>query len=310
MILTVTLNPAVDKLYILPELQVGEVLRVGEVHNTAGGKGLNVARVAELAGQSVIAMGFVGGHNGDFFTSLITEKEIECAFTKVHEETRSCINVRDTINGTGTEFLEPGKPITQGEIEQFLADYKAKLPLVDVVVIAGSIPKGVQADFYATLVTLAKDAGKKVILDTSGAALVESLSSKPTMIKPNEDEIKQICNVDINSREDLIATARTLQKTGIEIVAISLGGDGVLVVTDDGVYQGEIPLIKVVNTTGCGDSMVAGFAVGMATGKSIEETIGFAVCTGSANALTKKTGSFEQEVLDDLLTKVKVTKLQ
>ncbi len=310
MILTVTLNTAVDKLYVLPEIQVGEVQRVQEVNNTAGGKGLNVSRVAALAGQDVIAMGFVGGHNGDFFTSLITEKEIECAFTKVHEETRCCINVRDEKNGTGTEFLEPGKPVTESEIEQFLVDYKAKLPMADVVVLAGSMPKGVPTDFYAELVTLAKQAGKKVILDTSGEALVKSLSAKPTMIKPNEDEIKQICKVDINSQEELIETAKILQKTGIEIVAISLGGDGVLVVTDSGVYQGKIPPIKVVNTTGCGDSMVAGFAVGMATGKSIEETIGFAVCTGSANALTKKTGSFEQEVLEDLLTKVTVAKLQ
>ncbi len=310
MILTVTLNTAVDKRYMVENVEIGEVQRVKEVQNTAGGKGLNVSRVAALAGQDVCAMGFVGGHNGDLFTSLITEPTITPAFTKIAGETRCCVNVIDPVNGTGTEFLEPGQPVGAAETAQFLADYTAKLPAADVVVLAGSMPQGLPADFYATLVNLAKDAGKPVILDTSGASLKAAVAaSKPTMIKPNEDEIQQICNVNINSREELIAAAKSLQATGIAIVAISLGGDGVLVVSDSGVYAGQIPPMKVVNTTGCGDSMVAGFAVGMAMGKTLEETIGFAVSVASANALSEKTGDFAQADLDDLLGKVSVSKL-
>ncbi len=309
MILTVTLNTSVDKRYMVAQLEVGEVQRVQEVHNTAGGKGLNVSRVAALAGQDVCAMGFVGGHNGALFTSLITEPAIEPAFTKIAGETRCCVNVLDVTNGTGTEFLEPGKAVSEAETAQFIADYKAKLPLADVVVLAGSMPQGLPVDFYGTLITLAKEAGKKVILDTSGAALSAAAAFKPTMMKPNEDEIQQICHVNINSREELIAAAQSLQASGVEIVAISLGGDGVLVVSESGVYAGQIPKMQVVNTTGCGDSMVAGFAVGMATGKTLEETIGFAVSVASANALSEKTGDFAQEDLEDLLTKVSVTKL-
>lgn len=310
MILTVTLNTAVDKRYMVENVQIGEVQRVKEVQNTAGGKGLNVSRVAALAGQDVCAMGFVGGHNGDLFTSLIIEPSIEAAFTKIAGETRCCINVIDPVNRTGTEFLEPGKPVSEAEMAQFVADYSAKLPKADVVVLAGSMPTGLPADFYATLVNLAKNAGKKVILDTSGAALNAAVAGcKPTMIKPNEDEIQQICNVNINSREELIAAAQSLQATGIEVVAISLGGDGVLVVTDGGVYAGQIPKMQVLNTTGCGDSMVAGFAVSMAMGKTMEETIAFAVSVASANALSEKTGDFAQADLEDLLGKVTVTKL-
>lgn len=310
MILTVTLNTAVDKRYMVDGVALGEVQRVREVQNTAGGKGLNVSRVAALAGQEVCAMGFVGGHSGDYFISLITEPAITPAFTKTLGETRSCVNVIDTKSGKGTEFLEPGKPVTEAETAQFLADYKANLPAADVVVLAGSMPQGLPVDFYATLVQLAKEAGKPVILDTSGAALIACASACPTMMKPNEDEIQQICKVDIASREALIAAAQSLQASGVALVAISLGKDGVLVVTDDGVYAGEIAPIEVVNTTGCGDSMVAGFAIGMASGKTLEETIAFAVTIASANALSEKTGHFKQADFDALLPTVTVRKLQ
>lgn len=310
MILTVTLNTSVDKLYVLDRLSPHEVMRVKEVNNTAGGKGLNVSRVAVLAGERVTAMGFVGGCNGMLFESLIREDGIEKQFTHVHAETRCCVNVRDTETNRSTEFLEPGNPVTPEEVQQFLTEFKAQLPKADVVTISGSMPKGAPEDFYGVLVQAARRQRIPVILDSSGGALKNALSAGPSMIKPNSDEICQLLNVNICSRQDLIAAAKQLHQRGIATVAVSLGKDGVLVVCGEGVYHGITPDIPVVNTVGCGDSMVAGFAVSMARREPMEQAIRYAVAVSTANALTKETGFFRQGDLARLLGQVQVKQLE
>lgn len=310
MITTVTLNTSIDKLYLVNSLSPYTVMRVEEVNNTAGGKGLNVSRVAALAGEHVTARGFVGGHSGALFRSLITEPNITQAFSTVNAETRSCINIMEMSTGKSTEFLESGSAVTQQELDQFITDYKAALPETDLVTINGSMPKGTPPDFYASLISAAKAAGKPVLVDTSGAALKAAIAAKPTLIKPNTDEMQQLLGVNIDSREQLIAAAQQLHRDEIEIVAISLGAKGVLVVCNEGVYQGIPPEINVVNTVGCGDSMVAGFAVGIARKYSMQETIRLAVAISAANALTKGTGSFLQTDLDALLPRVQIETLQ
>ncbi|WP_312644170.1 1-phosphofructokinase [Hydrogenoanaerobacterium sp.] len=309
MITTVTLNTAIDKLYIIDSLLPYEVMRVNNVNNTAGGKGLNVSRVAALAGEQVISTGFAGGYNGQLFESLITEPNITTAFTHIQGETRCCINVRDTAANRSTEFLEPGCSISKLELEQFTKDYIKSIQDSSVVTISGSMPKGIPVDFYKTLITIAKDCGKYVILDTSGQTLKEAIKAKPTMIKPNTDEIRQLLDINIDSLEQLIDAAQHLHDSGIAIVVVSLGKKGALVVCEEGIYEGITPDIPVVNTVGCGDSMVAGFAVGLSRGYTMEETIRFAVAISTANALTMETGSFRQKDLDWLLTQVEVRKL-
>ncbi len=310
MILTVTLNTAVDKQYIIEEMQPKTVMRVLEVINTAGGKGLNVSRVASLGDEKVCAMGFVGGNTGSLFLSLITDENIEKAFTFADGETRCCINARDKVTGKSTEFLEPGFAIGEKDLENFLNDYKAKLPSADIVTICGSMPKGVPVDFYKTLVQVAKENGKDVILDTSGEALKVSLSAAPWLVKPNTDEIKQILNVDVNNLDEIIEAAHKIRELGPENVAVSLGKDGVLVVTANGVYKGITPDIPVVNTVGCGDSMVAGFAVGKKRNWSIEETIAYGVAVSTANALSLGTGTYDKADLEKVTPMIKVEKLK
>lgn len=310
MILTVTLNTAVDKQYIIDEMQAKTVMRVEKVINTAGGKGLNVSRVASLGDEKVCAMGFVGGNNGKLFLSLIDDENIEKAFTFADGETRCCINVRDKVSGKSTEFLEPGFEMTEQDLENFISDYKAKLPLADIVTICGSMPKGVPTSFYKTLIEIAKEFGKDVILDTSGEALNVSLSAKPWLVKPNTDEIKQILNVDINNMDEIIESAHKIRAIGPENVAVSLGKDGVLVVTENGVFKGITPDIPVKNTVGCGDSMVAGFAVGKTRAWSMEETIAYAVAVSTANALSLGTGTYDKKDLEMVTPMIKVEKIK
>ena len=170
MILTVTLNTSVDKLYRIAKLTPYEVMRVSDVRTTAGGKGLNVARAVALSGEKAVAMGFVGGFSGKLFTSLLPDY-IGTRFTQVKAETRSCINVWDQQNNRSTEFLEPGNPVTEEELRRFLSDFELSLPDAEVVALSGSLPKGVPEDFYGQLVELAHRYKKYVILDSSGSSL-------------------------------------------------------------------------------------------------------------------------------------------
>ena len=309
MIITVTLNPSIDKYYVVDELLPHQVMRARMVNNTAGGKGMNVSRVAASAGEKVTAMGFLGGHCGNYFKSLIDVANLNCAFTCVCGETRSCINIHDLATNQSTEVLEPGEPVTKDDLDRFLRDFKTQLPYADVVTISGSMPKGVKPDFYANLIILAKEQGKKVILDSSGAALAAGIGAIPTMIKPNSDEIRQLFGGENSKPDNLIHKGRQLHTRGIEYVVISLGEEGALLICSEGIFSGKPPQLNIVNSVGCGDSMVAGFACGFQRGYDAEESLRFAVAISAANALTAETGSFLEEDLKNLLKEVKIQKL-
>jgi len=309
MITTVTLNASIDKAYQMTvSLVGGTVMRVANVVNSAGGKGLNVARVITLCGEKAKATGFVGGFNGAYLEKMLEEDGVDSQFIHVQAETRSCINVLEEKYGS-TEFLEPGSPVTEAEIDEFLNEFPGIIKDSDVVAISGSVPKGVSTDIYGKLVSIIKAEGKKAILDTSGKLLEDSLSSSPYMIKPNRDELEALFNVKINSIEETIPYAKKLHDGGIDYVVISLGGDGAMLVCNEGVYQGKPPKMDVVNTVGCGDSMVGGFAVGIQRGYSAEDTLKYAVAVASANALEAKTGDIKPENRDRIMKEVEIIKL-
>lgn len=306
MILTVTLNAAIDKRYVVENLQLSEVNRIIECSYTAGGKGLNVSRVASIAGEKVIATGFVGGHAGEYIIEQIEKQKIQNAFIKVKGESRSCINIYDITNHTQTEFLEPGLFVDNSSQEELLKMYQELVQTCDVVTISGSLPQGCDQQIYQKLVSLAKEAGKKVIVDASGNLLQESIKAKPTMIKPNIDEIKALTGMEGLSREELITAAKTIVRSGVEIVAISLGKEGTLTVCEEGVYQVTVPKIDVINTVGCGDSMVAGFAIGLARKMPLEEILKFASAISVANAMQLETGFFVKEEMEKILPLIRV----
>lgn len=306
MLLTVTLNPSVDKLYLLDRNSINTVMRVREVRNTAGGKGMNVSRVAGQLGERVTAMGFVGGYIGQYFESLITQSGIKRAFTPIAAEMRNCINCWDLSSGQSTEYLETGALVTQGEAAQFIEDFSMYLPEADVVAISGSMPRGVPEDFYSTLVRMCHNAGKPILLDTSGSSLRSALPSKPTFVKPNMDEIISLLSFTPETLSDKVQAVDTLHRMGIACAALSLGSEGVLVASDQGIYHGIPPNIRPQNTVGCGDSMVAGFAAGMARGLSMVEQIRLAVAVASASALSIGTGAYLEDDLHAILPMVQI----
>ena len=310
MILTVTLNAAIDKRYVVDNYQVGEVNRVKECAYVAGGKGLNVSKAATIAGAKVIATGFVGGHAGEYIVEAVEKQGVMTDFVRVSGESRSCINIYDTLNKTQTEFLEPGVVVEEEEQRAFCLKFDQLLTKCDVVAISGSVPKGVGTDMYPMLVRLAKKAGKKVIVDTSGMLLEEAVKAKPDMIKPNIDEIRLLTGKQILDREELIEAGIELQKSGIERVVISLGADGSLMFVNERVYQAVVPKINAVNTVGCGDCMTAGFAISFERVMTPEEALRFASATSAASAMREETGYFDSADMEALFHQIEIKKLR
>jgi len=301
MILTVTLNVAIDRAYRIVELKPFTVMRVSDCICTAGGKGLNIIRVAKITGADVLATGFAGGHAGAFVCEQLKNKGIPNDFVFVSGETRSCINVIDEKTGKQTEFLEPGFTVTPEDISVFLQKFDLLLQRADVVTISGSVPAGCGDTIYADLVQRVKGKGKKVILDSSGKLLAQGIKAHPTMIKPNRDELTSLTGFSPADNQQLADCARQLHKKGIPYVVISLGRDGALLACDEGLFQGTTPDIPVVNTVGCGDAMVAAFAVGFEKGYRAAEMLRFALAVSTGNAMTAETGFYRTEDLPWLL---------
>jgi tagatose 6-phosphate kinase len=309
MLLTVTMNVAIDKRYVVGSLTPGSVIRVQECQSSAGGKGLNVSRVAKIAGEDVLAIGIIGGHAGEYILEALGQQGIATDFVTVKGESRSCVNIYDESTGKQTELLEPGVTATEEDVARFIAKFTSLLPQSEAVVISGSVPRGVENDFYAKLIAIAKAQKKPVLLDASGELLRQGISAKPDFIKPNREELLALLNHPIETEAEIIAAATQFCESGIGMAAVSLGKEGVILVCPSGVYRGETPDVPVVNTVGCGDSMVAAFAVGIARGLPIAETLRLALAISTANALRPETGFYDPADLDYLLPLVQVKQL-
>lgn len=309
MILTATLNAAIDKRYVVDGFQVGEVNRVRECAYTPGGKGLNVSKPASIAGAKVTATGFVGGHAGHYIEDSLKPFGIKSEFYHMAEESRSCINIWDEVNHVQTEFLEPGFTVSGEDFAKFEEKFSELVQKADVIAMSGSVPKGLDGTAYQRLVKICKAAGKPVILDTSGKLLELGIQACPTMIKPNIDEIRMLTGKTCDHLEDMVEAAKEIHENGVDIVAVSLGGDGSFVVCDEGIFRAEVPKIDAVNTVGCGDSMIAGYALGISEGLSVKETLRKASAISAAAALREETGFFVKEDMERILPQVKITEL-
>ena len=301
MITTVTLNASIDKAYVMQEaIENGTVMRVKEVRNTAGGKGLNVAKIAVICGAEVLATGFAGGFNGHYLESLAAESHVATRFCHVEGETRSCINILDPKYGS-TEYLEPGFSVKEEDLARFLTEFPGVIGKSTVVTMSGSAPVGIPSDIYRKMTELAKAAGAKVILDTSGDYLKEGLQGRPFMIKPNEDEIEALLGIRAEDPEAVFRAASELRvKYGIPWVVISLGGNGAVLSCDEGVFHGLPPKLDPVNTVGCGDSMVGAFAVALERALSPREALRYAVAVSAAAAMSPLTGDYDPAVFEEI----------
>ena len=308
MITTITFNASIDRLYRVSEINIGEVQRVIESNATAGGKGINVTKVCKILGEDPMAIGFLGGFNGAFIKNELDKKAIKNRFTKIDSETRNCLNIIEN-NKVSTEFLEKGPVVEASDLERFEEDLNAVIKDTKVLAASGSFCQNMPVEYYEKIGNICRENGVKFVLDTSGNALKAALKSKPYLIKPNTDEIKQLLDVNVESREEIIEAGKKLLELGAENVCISLGKNGMIYLDGKNVYDVKIPKVEAVNTVGSGDSTIAGFSVGILRGYSLEETIKLANACGISNALNVDTGFVKLEEVEKYKNLVEVTKI-
>lgn len=304
-IATVTLNPAIDTAYQLNALEIGSVVRTGNPLKSAGGKGLNVTRVATLLGERVAATGFLGGYTGQFIRSEIAKMGVDDHFVPIAGESRQCLAFLDRM-GNQTEILEEGPVIQLDEQDYFKRELNGVLADISVLVISGSLPKGVSAELYKYIIQEAAKQNIMVILDTSGVTLVECLECKPYMIKPNREELEQILNRSCLNDDDIWQAMEVIHQKGIPLVVVTDGSKGSFAIYNQTRYKVSAPVISAKSAVGSGDSFIAGAAAGLARSLQIEEVLVLATACGAANAMEYKTGFVDPKNVKKLLNEIKV----
>jgi len=308
MVLTVTANPTIDRVYIIEDFEIGKVMRCDKVSRSAGGKGINVARVCHILGRDTAAMGFVGGYTGEFIKSEVEKQGIKNLFTEISGETRTCVNVSDKRGKSG-EILEAGPEVTKEEKDRFIAEFTENIKDYDIICVSGSMPRGLDISFYKELVKISKQQGKKIIVDTSGRALEEIIDEKPYMVKPNNDELAALMNKEIKTDAEIKEALLFLLGKGIEVPFISLGKDGAAAMVDGVCYKFSTPQVEVVNAVGSGDSAVAGVCTGLDMGYSVIDSIKLGMASGTANTQFQQTGIVTKEMVDDYFKLISVREL-
>lgn len=310
MIYTVTLNPALDKTVEIPGMALDTVNRITEMRTDPGGKGINVSKViAKLGGESC-AVGILGGGSGKMLEKLLENENFTTRFRFVEGQTRTNLKIIDRERHTNTDINEPGLTVTDADLDALLRELLAELRPGDIVVLAGSLPKGAPQDTYRSWTAACKKAGARVFLDADGALLAEGIKAAPHLIKPNDGELSRLAGKKLETLEELTAEGRKLLERGIERVVISLGGRGALYLRKGSTIYAEGLRVPVGSTVGAGDSVVAALAYAEAQGLSEEEAVRLSTAAGAANVMCSGTQAAEREAVEALLPKVRFSRLR
>ncbi|MEU0688659.1 1-phosphofructokinase family hexose kinase [Streptomyces uncialis] len=306
MILTVTLNTALDLTYRVPSLRPHSSHRITEVIERPGGKGLNVARVLAALGHPVTVTGFAGGGTGRALRTALAELDeaapLTDALVPVAGATRRTIAVVDAATGDTTQLNEPGPLVSPAEWNTFLERYDALVPTASAVALCGSLPPGVPVGAYARLVRAARAASVPVLLDTSGEPLRRGVAARPDLVKPNADELAELTG----SHEPAQAIRET-RRRGAHAVVASLGPEGLLAVTPEGRWRAAPPARVSGNPTGAGDSAVAGLLSGLVSGEPWPVRLARAVALSAATVRAPVAGEFDARAYAEYLEQVEVT---
>jgi 1-phosphofructokinase len=305
MIITITLNPAVDKTVEIANFQAGTVNRVSTLRSDAGGKGINVSKVIRSLGGNSKAVGFLGGAAGNFIKAYLDRIGVENDFHFIAGETRTNLKVVDVQQKTNTDINEPGPPVSREDIAILQRRVSERLAPDTVVVFSGSVPVNVDPGIYGEWIAAAKQAGAVTLLDADGDLLKQGVKSGPFLVKPNIHELERYFGtriMDLGEAERL--ARRLIRKYGIEQVVVSLGAQGALFLNRERSVWAHGLKVEVKSTVGAGDSMVAALAYSIERGYDFDKAIRLAMAAGTANVMTSGSQAAESQIIAELEKKV------
>lgn len=307
-IVTLTINPAVDIFVNVARVEPTRKMRCSSPKRDPGGGGINVARVCYRLGANVVAIYPMGGAIGRLLHRLLEREGIDSIVTPSHVETRENFTAYEEESGEQYRFVLPGSKLHRAEWEACLdqlSSLKDKPPRF--IVASGSVPPGVPEDFFAQVARRAKALGAKFVVDTSGPGLGAALKEGVTLVKPNQNELSELAGIPLDSDETRIAACRKLVDSGqAEMVALTLGADGAMLVTKDKILRAQPMNIEVVSAVGAGDSFLGGLVAALAKGEKLEEAFRVAVAAGSAAVMSPGTELCSEQAVKHLLPAVKI----
>ena len=312
MIITVTLNAAIDKTLSVPNFRLGRRHRTVDQTTMAGGKGVNVARALKTLDQPVIATGFAGGPTGVRIVEQLTEEAILNDFVRIREESRTNTAVVDPTSGEQTEINERGPSVSSREYELFQDKLVYLARGAEIVVIAGSLPRGVDPDTYASLLRELRRLGVTTIVDTDGEPLRHAVRAEPSVISPNVNEAEELVGHEFNDEADMAAAVRDM---------VALGAREAIMTVPDGCFahlpgeigptllRGRIEPREPIATVGSGDAFLAGFVAARYTGRSPEECVRYAVACGADSTQRLGAGIVVKRDVERLVAEVEVEEI-
>jgi 1-phosphofructokinase/tagatose 6-phosphate kinase len=313
MIVTVTLNAALDRSLTVPILQIGHRHRASDVATLAGGKGVNVARALKRLDVPVVATGLAGGRTGTRIVEELTAEAILNDFVRIRDESRTSTLVLDPMTGTHTEIYEWGPRVTPSELGMLVDKLRYLSRGADVVVLAGSLPRGVDEGFYADAAREVTRRGVQVVLDTEGEPLRRGLEAEPWLVSPNQHEAEQLVGQELQDDEDFLWALDAIAEMGARNVQITLETGCFALVREDRStkrYRAVAPQLEPVSVVGAGDALLAQWLAARLDGAVAEDALRLAVAAGSASVLEVGGGRFDVAEAKRLAAAVEVHELQ
>jgi 6-phosphofructokinase 2 len=309
-IVTITINPAVDIFVSTAKIEPTRKMRTSAPKRDPGGGGINVARVAFRLGAKVTAVYPASGAIGRLLTRLLEREGIDSIVTPSHAETRENFTAYEDDSGEQFRFVLPGSPLHRAEWEAVLYELENIETKPKFVVASGSIPPGVPTDFFAKIAAMAKKSGARALVDTSGAALKAAIDEGVYLVKPNLNELSDLCGRVLDTDAARVAACRDMIKAGgTEAVALTLGSDGALLVTREAVWRAQPIAIEAVSTVGAGDSFLGGIVAALAEGKPLNEAFRVAVAAGFAAVMRPGTELCHKEDVERLMPQIKINEV-
>jgi 1-phosphofructokinase family hexose kinase len=312
-IVTVTLNAALDRTLTVPNFQRGQRHRASQGLMLAGGKGINIARALKLLGAPVVATGLVGGRTGIRIVEELTGEAILNDFVRIDDESRTSTAVVDPTAPTYTEINEWGPAVRPEELEMLLEKLTYLAQGADAVVFAGSLPRDVDEAFYGEAIRAINRQGVTTVLDSEGQPLRLGVHSEPYLVSPNQNEAEGLVGQEFNEDEDFILGLEAIAERGARNVLITQESGCFALLRQERTahrYRVRAPSIEPVSTVGSGDVLLAAFLAAYLKGESPENALRAAVATGTASTLEVGAGRFDQREADRLASAVEVSELE